>query len=351
MTDSALYALRYHRQRLDEPVTCLSGYQALFRQLQPVKPEAFSCPGSPPTLVHRCALGDRQYTQPMRASRRLVKGRFQGGAVGYVLSEDLPLYRSVYQKPCDLGDAKTRCLLELLEREAPLTIGQMKELTGLLVKEITPVLQKLQRAFLVYEDQADDSWERGWYLLDREFPDLGEQPPREEALRRLAVQAIRACAFCESGGLKAFLELPSRKLKQTVESLEREGLLTPCELEGRDGYVLSEDLPLLQEPAVQIPTGILPFHVSDFLVKCCAPSLQEAFSGLSVLQYLMIDGRFQGVVTGKWRQGPHDLWDIVLRLSPAEAEGRRAEILQAVERVYPHLRASGCRYCGVKIPR
>jgi hypothetical protein len=34
-----------------------------------------------------------------------------------------------------------------------LTIQQIKEDTGLLVKEITPVLHRLQEAFLVYEDQ------------------------------------------------------------------------------------------------------------------------------------------------------------------------------------------------------
>ena len=34
-----------------------------------------------------------------------------------------------------------------------------------LVKEITPVLHRLQEAFLIYEDQYDGEWDRGWCLI------------------------------------------------------------------------------------------------------------------------------------------------------------------------------------------
>lgn len=37
----------------------------------------------------------------------------------------------------------------------------MNEETGMLVKEITPVLHRLQEAFLIYEDQYDGEWDRG----------------------------------------------------------------------------------------------------------------------------------------------------------------------------------------------
>ena len=37
----------------------------------------------------------------------------------------------------------------------------------MLVKEITPLCKKLQQAFLVYEDQTDCDWERGFYVPSR----------------------------------------------------------------------------------------------------------------------------------------------------------------------------------------
>ena len=46
-------------------------------------------------------------------------------------------------------------LLERIEMFGPYTIGQLKEESGLLVKEITPALHRLQEAFLIYEDQYD----------------------------------------------------------------------------------------------------------------------------------------------------------------------------------------------------
>ena len=39
----------------------------------------------------------------------------------------------------------------------------------MLVKEITPVLHRLQEAFLVYEDQYDGEWDRSWYRFGGDF--------------------------------------------------------------------------------------------------------------------------------------------------------------------------------------
>lgn len=60
--------------------------------------------------------------------------------------------------------------LERIEMSGPYTIGQLKEESGLLVKEITPALQsRLQEAFLIYEDQYDGEWDRGWYRFGEFF--------------------------------------------------------------------------------------------------------------------------------------------------------------------------------------
>ena len=68
----------------------------------------------------------------------------------------------------------------------PLTPRQVKEETGLLNKEIMPALHRLQQAFLVYEDQVSDDWERSWYDFAEEWPHVKPDTARRPA----AVQSV-----------------------------------------------------------------------------------------------------------------------------------------------------------------
>lgn len=75
-------------------------------------------------------------------------------------------------------------ILALIDREGPLNIGLIKEMTGLLVKQITPALHKLQESFVLFEDQFDGEWDREWYRFEEMFPDVDVQHfTREEALK------------------------------------------------------------------------------------------------------------------------------------------------------------------------
>ena len=116
------------------------------------------------------------------AALKPTRRRFQGGTIGYVDRQDLSLYGSIYRKAPKALTQVQEELLALLRREGPMNIGLMKELTGLLVKEITPALHKLQEAFLVFEDQADNEWDRAWYLMEGEFPELNLALNRGEAI-------------------------------------------------------------------------------------------------------------------------------------------------------------------------
>ena len=62
------------------------------------------------------------------------------------------------------------------------------------------------------------------------------------------------------------------------------------------------------------------------------------FSGLEILQYLLIDGEFLGAVTGHWRIGPHDVEDIIVTLPKKTATNYKQAILDEVSRIYspPH---------------
>ncbi len=111
----------------------------------------------------------------------------------------------------------------LLKREGPMNIGLMKELTGRLVKEITPALHKLQEAFLVFEDQADNEWDRAWYLMEGEFPELNLSLPRGEAVEAAVLRfAYRIVAF-DLPMAKSFFRLPVRDLKAAVDGLLSRG--------------------------------------------------------------------------------------------------------------------------------
>ena len=348
MDDNAIRALRLERQRLLDPVAREEEYAALFRLMQPVKAVAFSCPGDPPCLTYRCAMGDRRFTDPWRAGRVLVKGRFQNGTVGYIFAEDWDLYAAVYRRPADLSDPNLRGLYELLSREAPMTIRQIKETTGMPAKAITPLLHKLQQAFLVYEDQTDSDWERGWYLFSSEFPGVDpERIPREEAIRALARRLLEAQVFVDASMLRDYYAVTLKEAAGALAALEQAGETFPVVFDGRSGFVHAADRFRLEQPAARIASPVFSLHLNDPLVKANASRLHGRFAPGDVLQYLFMDGEFVGAVTGKWRQGPHDLWEIRVALPPEEAERRREEIREAVRREYPHLEESGCGFCSV----
>lgn len=340
----AFRRLRMERQGLLSPAEDAAGYEALFRRMQPVKPAAFSCPGEPPCLVCRCEMGDRRFTVPWRAGRKLVKGRFQGGTVGYILADDWETMLAAYRRPADFGDGRIRRLYKFLQREAPVTVRQLKEATGLAVKELTPLLHALQQAFLVYEDQVDSDWERGWYLFESEFPGVDSgRVSREQALETLALRQMEALAFADGETLRSFYRLPKKELAAAAARLAEKGLALPARLEGRQGWIRPQDAARLPDcEGREVPPGVFVLHRSDYLVLCYESALQKQWGLSDVLQYLFIDGDFAGAVRGKWKQGPHELWEIVLSL-PADAVARREEeIRAAVRAVYPHLDDAVC---------
>ena len=157
-----LLALRMQRQHLLEPVK-QTDYAALYRDLQPGMNLYWHGFGQPPECRFRADYDDVEYNRGRQARRELVKGRFAGGNLGWILPEDLPLFAAMYRKPIPMMDDVQLTIMTLIERMGPLNIQQIKEETGYLVKEITPALHRLQEAFLLYEDQYDGEWDRAWY--------------------------------------------------------------------------------------------------------------------------------------------------------------------------------------------
>lgn len=345
--EERIRALRMQRQCLTEAVT-QQDYIDLFRGMSPVRPEYWGMPGDPPFLAHRAGFADKAYCFDLRAERKILKGRFQKGTIGYVAEEDFQLYGAIYRKNPSILSGQEAELLELLRREGPMNIKLMKEFTGILSKYITPVLHKLQEKFLVFEDQTDSEGDRAWYLLESEFPEVDfENCSRQDALKEVLLRFTYLQVWINLEMMRCFYELPVKDLRQRISELEAEGRLTAV----ASGWILTADKPVLTQECRPVPHTVFVLHRNDFLVKSNEYWLKNRYQQEPsvVLQYILIDGMFQGGVMGKFKNGPYQIEDILLDLDPEAAERRRDEILQAVYRVNDPRYSPVKRYMGKAI--
>ncbi|MDR0858531.1 MAG: hypothetical protein LBN97_05845 [Oscillospiraceae bacterium] len=317
-------ALRMERQHLIRPAT-QDEYADLYRDLSPGYNVYWNGFGNPPSLTYRADFDDMEFNRRRQASRELVKARLIGGNLGWIAAEDLELFACLYRKPLTKFAGRQQILLELIEREGPLNIQQMKELTGLLVKEITPALHRLQEAFLLYEDQNEGQDDRGWYRLGEMFPNVDfERYSRVDALKILLKRfAYRFVAFYIKQA-KSYFKLPEKEIKAALGEFA----------ETEYGYILKEDFELLKTYAAEPQHSVFAMHRNDFLVKADEHILKEKYPHdyPDTLDYLLIDGEWRGAVVGKFRYSP-EVSDVIVDLPSEEAYNRRGEIIAAVKRL------------------
>ena len=328
-----ILALRMRRQHLTVPAN-EEEYIALYRDLQPGQNVYWNGFGQPPTLSFRANFDDLEFNRQRQLKRELIKGRFAGGNLGWIMAEDLELFAALYRKPLKNANMAQFAILRLIEQLGPLTIQQIKEETGMLVKEITPALHRLQEAFLLYEDQYDGEWDRGWCRLEEMFPDADlNRYTRAEALAIVLCRFASRMVWFDSAMAKGFYKLPEKEIKAVLAALTERGILVACE----GGYMLREDA--AQLPEAQPMHFVYAIHRNDVLYKAYEPALKAWIQPLTEhlpydhepLQYLLIDGEFHAASVGHFRNGPYDLNDVVCDLP--EAEVRQEEILYAIQKV------------------
>lgn len=243
-------------------------------------------------------------------------------------------------------------MLELISQSGPFNIQQLKEDTGLLVKQLTPILHRLQEAFLIYEDQYDGEWDRGWYKFEEMFPDANlERYTKHEAIKTVLKRFAYRHVLFDAQMAKSFYKLPEKDIKSAVKALIDENILAECE----QGYILKADLELLPNYQAKDISGILVIHRSDFLVKSNEHNLKKMVDSLlnnpdydhETLQYLFIDGEFHGATLGHFRYGPYDMNDIVCDLP--DAEERKEEIIKAVLELEENRDCKPLRFNGKKL--
>ena len=347
--NTKITALRMERQFLTHNAT-EEEYLELFRDTQPGQNVYWNGFGQPPTLTFRTDWSDLQFNRDRQLNRELVKGRFAGGNLGWIVKEDMELFACLYQKPLTKPTPVQLKLLDLIRREGPMNIQQMKEETGLLVKEITPALHRLQEAFLIYEDQYDGEWDRGWYRFEEMFPEVDlNRYTRLEALKIILPRFARRMVYIDTAMAKALYKLPEKELKAAVLDMVQDGVLVPFEA----GYLLKEDAKLLVSYVPKPMHFVYAIHRNDILYKAQEHLLKEFISPMcenlpydhEPLQYLLIDGELHGAVVGHFRNGPYDLNDVVCDLP--DAQMRKGEILEAIRVVnFGH---SPLRFLGKEI--
>lgn len=326
MNQRHITALRMERQHFTRKAN-ETEYIDLYRDTQPGQNVYWNGFGDPPSLTYRANFNDIEFNRKRQRTHKLIKGRFAGGNLGWIAPEDLELFAAAFVKPLDKPGPRHTTLLELIERD-PLTIQQMKEETGMLVKEITPVLHRLQEAFLIFEDQYDGEWDRGWHTFSDMFPDVDlTKYSRHDALKiLLRCFAYRHVCF-DTKMARSFYKLPVKDIKAAVAALVEERVL----MEAEGGYLLCEDFELLKSFAAEPPKSVYAMHRNDFLVKSNEHWLKEKYTHPypDTLYYMLIDGEFCGTVVGKFRYTP-EVDDVILYLPDEEATARKDEILQAV---------------------
>ena len=345
-----LLVLRMERQHLTRPASP-EEYDLLYRDTQPGQNVYWHGFGEPPVLSFRTDFDDKEYNRVRREQRNLVKGRFQGGNLGWIMEEEMELFACMTRKPLQELTWQQEKLLGVIDQLGPVNIQQMKEETGLLVKEITPALHRLQEAFILYEDQYDGEWDSAWYRFEEMFPHVNlEKYTRTEALKIVLKRFAYRFVWFTVDMVKSFYKLSAKEIKAAVKELVEEQALAAW----GDGYMSGSDYTWLMQDGdherITDFTGasakVLVMHRNDILIKALEHQWKNTYksyiakdkaqfpdaSDFEVLQLLLMDGEIHGAVLGKFKYGPYIIEDIV---ADAGYEKRKPEILEAVRSENP----------------
>lgn len=308
-----IIALRMERQFLTQRAN-EEEYEKLFRDVQPGQSIYWHGFGQPPVLSFRADFDDMEYNRIRQMERKLVKGRFQGGNVGWIEAQDMELFAGLCCKPITQFTFLQEKILRIIEEMGPVTIQQIKEETGLLVKEITPILHKLQEAFLIYEDQYDGDWERGWYRFGEMFPDVDLQKyTKQEAMGIVIQRFANRMVYFTPDMIKNYYKLPVKEIKQCIANLLENETLMKIE----DGYMLREDYLLLEAQEKDAPQTCYLMQRNDILIKSIEPDLKKKYHapGFEALYYIVIQGEVHGAVIGKYKFGPDIIENVMIERS------------------------------------
>jgi len=352
VTQARINALRMQRQHFDDRID-REVYQQLFRLMSPVMPEFWSMPGNPPVIQHRADFSDFQYNDKLRSRREIVKGRFQNGSIAYVYFDELELFAALYHKPLTRMNQEEHRIMELLEHEGPINVKGMKEILSMYVKDITPILHRLQLAYKVFEDQRSVDWDRGWYAFEREFPEFNIQRySYEEALKTLILRFQQLMGWFEITHVQSFYRLPLKNITAALTQLVDSGQLIKVEVDEKIGFTTTSDWNLLNDETLFVkPLGTFCINRSDFYAKALEAELKVRFPKAEnePMFYILHDGDLVGCVMGHFKIGPNIIEDVVFDRQQTSMQDCRNQVLKAIGKVADLSVSPVLRYQGVKL--
>lgn len=333
---SRIIQLRERRMHFDQRVD-REIYQELFRLMSPVMTSYWTMPGNPPTIQHRADFSDFQFNDLLRGRREIVKGRFQNGGIAYVYFDELELFAALYRKPLKRLLPKDHEILSLIEHEGPINVKGIKEVLSMYVKDITPVLHRLQTAFIVFEDQRSIEWDRGWYAFEREFPELDlNRYTFEQALRNVLIRFQHLMVWFEVKQAENFYKIPAKAILKVLESLVSDHVFAIYEINGKTGYLSRADLELLDKETFGQPTDhFFCLNRNDLYVKAMEAELKVRFpkNESEPMYYLLHQGIFKGAVYGHFKIGPNILDDVRFDTNVESMRAKKTEVIKAIGKV------------------
>lgn len=341
-----LLAERARRQRLT-PSTRLDDpddHEALLetiRRLAPVAPRAFVFPGTPPQLAPRVCFDDLPAAEELRRRGAIVKGRFGRGLIGYVATDDLPLYASAYRRPSDRLSPEARAVVELIAVEGPLPRSDIMALTEIPGRRLSAALIELQRCFVLTELQYETEWDNAWTLLESEYPEVASAPPRERALDEVIARLLDCLAVATLEQLRDRSGLTLRDLRSSLGRLVASGRAIESVIGGVAMWTGAEAAERAATAAQEPYVAVL--QPNDPLVQAHRSELKRRFGRSGVLAYVQIDGRFAGAALGRWGIAPFDVQDVLLE-PPHDADSTREQIIAGLRVFYPPPRHRILRY-------
>ncbi len=348
MNENAAVRLMMERQGLIAPLKD-DAYEELFRLFSPVHTRFWIRPGFPPAIQHRFAFDTEEYNRALRRDRTLVKGRFQSGRIGYVFSDELPLFIAAYGKPKPVMSFNDELVLRVLQDEGPMSIKMMAEICETTSKAVAESLKKLQQAFIVLEDQVDDEWDRAWYLLEDELGlDSMDAYTSEQAQAILIERFVRAHVFATPAMVREFTGFKAADISRLLKAGEAAGRYQSVHLFGQDGFVRTEDVEALEKPAETPPDTLFIMDNNDFLVRAHTGELKKTFpeNPDRNLFYVLYRGRFIGAVQGRFTFSYDELNDVKLLDAFTSDEPIKRRVIEQLYTMYDKTTSPLLRYAG-----
>jgi Winged helix DNA-binding domain len=322
-----------------------SDYLEIVRALAPMRPPSYEFPGTPVCLHDRHIPSDgsseKIVGERVRREGLVVKSRFQHGNVGYVPSDEMPLFVGAFKKSKGLSWDDS-AVLETLQREGPLQKKDLGEMSGVKGKTLTAALQNLQANFLIFEQQLETEWDNPWGAIETEHPEWLEGVPEQfEARLEVIKRFTHAHVFSSAQEVKDWSGFTGKDVAMLLEELLRLGFLERALVDGWGEHYLAtdfEDVPL--EPHVAI------LDSGDFLTTAQVSYLKADYPKMPVLKYVLIDGEICGLVEGRWGIKAFDVTDV--HVPERAREGvLRLEIIEKLRRHFPYPAQRILKFAGV----